>query len=207
MKGTTPRTWKLEALVPSAAAEALAAGGSKGLWRVDERTLPWPVFMRLGYDDRMEIVCTGLAIGLDADPAKRVTVVSLRKLPVQEILAEIVRRMRAPSRASEEVTRRGGVAFYGDKAPEAAWGYLVGMAPEVGRVQPGRPGLSDDYLRSLVKEYQQAVNEHPEAPTRTLARRRNPQLTTQAIRYQLRKAEERGLLKRRRTRNRKGGKR
>jgi len=169
LSARAPKAWKIEYLGPDAAAELLSHGLKFGICRV-EGPLRFKASVLIRVENQgHELVCGGIGIGLLEEPPVRVTATALRLLPLQEILAA--------------VNEKTGWARYRGSWDDSAPGI---------RVRPAK-GYSDEYLRELVRDYRQARTDNPQAPTKTLAAMRN--LSPQAIRYQLRLAESRKLLK------------
>jgi hypothetical protein len=185
-------------LRPAAAQEVFGQAGNSAWWRVSPTTGP-TLLLRLARGPDGDITCTGLAMGLEEDPPSRVTASAMR-VPLQEIVAAIVGQMRFDFTK----LRGGGVGFYGE---ERAWGFLVDTARplEEPRARPGAKGYTDLELRRFAQEYRRAIKSNPRTPTKTLAQKES--LSDQAIRYRRRLAEQRGFLKKRPKRSRKGGKR
>lgn len=198
MKGTrakkVKKIWQIEALMPGRAAELHAHLGATPWFRVAGPGLDAaPALMRLSRDQIGEVICTGFTMGLDVDPPVRVTATALH-LPLQEIISAIVREIRSDELdGAVRLPSSGGVGFYGDHAPRAAWGFLVDLSPHAVRVRPGVKGHTPDDLREFARVWKLAKKDHPKEPTATLARAMH--LTPQAIRARRKKAEAAGFLK------------
>ncbi len=210
MSGTSQPRWEAEHLTPSAAAAALAPGGRSGLYRVTGGNLTVPLLLRIGLDEKGELVCTGISMGLDVNPPVRVTAAAMR-FRLQEILGFLARRI---DQVEVVRLRSGGVAWHGDLPPREMAEAFALIEPPVGlRARPGPKGYTAEQLRDLVRLYAQALKDTPRKATQTVAKLQQINLSTQAIRYQLRKAEKRGLMpkrlrdQRRALRKRSGGRR
>ena len=175
MAATRDGDWRFEPIPASDATRGLNLTGL-ALFRVEGRRLNVPLFLELGRDaKRWEIVCTGLAMGFDPNDPVHVSATALRDIPLQKIIAMIVRTLPDHILPNEVKTRHGGFG---------GWGGVARL-----RAHPGGKGLSDEELRDFKQRYLAIRRANPRAPTRTLAR--ELVLTDQAIRYRLQLAERR----------------
>src|SRR5437870_1800777 len=82
-----------KALRPAEAQRVFTSAGESAWWRVMPSDEVPSLLLRLARSPDGEIACTGLAMGLEDDPPGRVTASAMR-VPLQEIVAAIVGRMR-----------------------------------------------------------------------------------------------------------------
>jgi hypothetical protein len=171
MTGTARRAYKVEQLTESEAAAALGGVRSE-LFRVEGGDLKLPVLVQLGRAADRELVCTGIAIGFDATSMDRVPAEATR-IPLQEIVVAVSREL--PDGLLSGELRSAG-AF-------ARWGVFVRP-----RARPGAHGYDVAELREWKRRYIAALKANPRAPTKALALEQS--MSDQAVRYALRKAED-----------------
>lgn len=216
------RTFRYEALLPSASRATFGRASQSAWWRVTGGSLDAPLLVRIGRRGDV-IACTGLAFGVD-DGASRargsapmVTTTTLR-IPLAEIVGTIA---RTPTRGYK-VTRAGRSTMVEFDNPRGLLGYFVDAGPRATpRVRLGAKGHPPEHYEELVRRYRKALRTHPAAPTKAVCEQ-YPNFKPVTVRYWLGVARRRGLLgqaapgrageitsttRRARTRARKAGKR
>jgi hypothetical protein len=194
MGGTRRRKtdFELTGFAPHAAGEIFERAGHSAWWRVEGGNLATPLLLRLGRSPEDEIVCTGIAMGLDNERPVRVTASAMR-VPLQAIVAQLAREMRFDKSTAAVFELGTPEALASIQRLAGTWTDSSPRVPTP-RARPGAKGYTDDDLREFAQQWRQALRDNPRAPTKTLAQKRF--LTEAAIRYQRRSAERRGYLAR-----------
>lgn len=136
--------------------------------RVEDKSLPGPVYLRLGAGEDGRLVCTGLLVSADAE--QELTARDLRRIRLSETLTEF---LRYASRARGMEQLLGELLGIGYKASDHddAWRLLLPVTTRrtaVQRARPGRPGYSDDHYRNVARVYKAAKRKHPTRPIRVV---------------------------------------
>ena len=160
--------------------------------RVEDKSLPAPIYLRLGVDKDGRLACTGLLI--DGDPDRELPARELRSIRLPKLLSEFQKHMTRASGMKQLIWELHRIRYEGPSS-ESGWRMILSIPARQRLVQRGRPGpkgYPDDHYRKVARAYKVAKRKHPTRPIRALMQEFNA--TEPTIHRWLRTARDKGFI-------------